>query len=45
MTGMKINYDKSDLLTIGTDEERVNEFANSKKTILNAGYEKQFAIE
>jgi len=27
MTGMKINYDKSDLLTIGTDEERVNEFA------------------
>ena len=26
MTGMKINYDKSDLLTIGIDEERVNEF-------------------
>jgi len=27
MTGMKINYDKSDLLTIGVDEERVNDFA------------------
>lgn len=27
MTGMKINYDKSDLLTIGIEEERVNEVA------------------
>lgn len=27
MTGTKINYDKSDLLTIGIDEERVNELA------------------
>lgn len=27
MTGMKINYDKSDLLTIGVEEERVNELA------------------
>ena len=27
MTGMKINYDKSDLVTIGIDEERVNDFA------------------
>jgi hypothetical protein len=27
MTGMKINYDKSDLLTIGIKEERVNELA------------------
>lgn len=27
MSGMKINYDKSDLLTIGMEEERVNELA------------------
>ena len=27
MTGMKINYDKSDILTIGMDDERINEFA------------------
>jgi hypothetical protein len=27
MTGTKINYDKSDLLTFGIDEERVNELA------------------
>ena len=27
MTGMKINYDKSDLLTIGVEEKRVNELA------------------
>jgi len=26
MTGMKINYDKSDLLNIGIDEDRINEF-------------------
>jgi len=27
MTGMKINYDKSDLLTIGIEEGRVNDLA------------------
>jgi hypothetical protein len=27
MSRMKINYDKSDLLTIGVEEERVNELA------------------
>ena len=27
MTGMKINYDKSDLLSIGLEEDRGNEFA------------------
>ena len=27
MTGMKINYDKNDLLTIGTEEGRVNDLA------------------
>jgi hypothetical protein len=27
MTGIKINYDKSDLLTIGAEEERVNKLA------------------
>jgi hypothetical protein len=27
LSGMKINYDKSDLLTIGMDDDRANEFA------------------
>ena len=27
MSGMKINYDKSDLITIGLDEDRANCFA------------------
>jgi hypothetical protein len=27
LSGMKINYDKSDLLVLGMDEERANEFA------------------
>lgn len=27
MSGMKINYDKSDLLTIGMDEDSANQFA------------------
>lgn len=27
MSGMKINYDKSDLLTVGLDEDQANEFA------------------
>jgi len=27
MTGMKINYDKSDMLTIGVEEDRINELA------------------
>ena len=27
MSGMKINYDKSDLLTVGLDEDRTNDFA------------------
>jgi len=26
MTGMRINFDKSDLLTIGIEESRVNEY-------------------
>lgn len=35
MSGMKINYDKSDLLTTGLDEDGTNEFAKlfcSKKS-------------
>jgi hypothetical protein len=27
MSGMKISYDKSDLLTIGVDDDRANSFA------------------
>jgi predicted AlkP superfamily pyrophosphatase or phosphodiesterase len=27
LSGMKINYDKSDLLVVGVDEDRANEFA------------------
>jgi hypothetical protein len=29
MTGMRINFDKSDLLTIGTEEAKVNEYSKS----------------
>jgi hypothetical protein len=29
MSGMKVNYDKSDLLTIGMDEDSSNSFAKS----------------
>jgi hypothetical protein len=27
MSGMKINYDKNDLLTVGLDEDQANDFA------------------
>lgn len=27
MTGMRINFDKSDLLTIGVEESRINEYS------------------
>ena len=29
LSGMKINYDKSDLLVLGMDDERANEFAKN----------------
>ena len=35
MTGMRINFDKSDLLTIGVEESRINEY--SKKFAVRRG--------